>query len=249
MEVIYKNQRIKLPFIKCIKIEYYKIILKLRRFWRRICLLLNYFKKYIIILLCVIAYIIIVTLFGIYFDKYKTLCESIWENKEVVFTSLILPYFAAIYVEIKDRNEKLYLEHYFYENLKVIVAKYVMFFKKNITNYETIIFEKEIESELQNSEIIEITDFFEIHNEMNILINNIIVSAKKGELECDLSDLYKRLKNENVKIHKIYKEQKKLKNNDIKNFQINCNIIFHNISWMWTRDDDIHKKINKVITS
>lgn len=249
MEVIYKKQRIKLSFIKCIKIEYYKIILKLRRFWRRICLLLNYFKKYIIILLCVVAYIIIITLFGIYFNKYETLCESIWENKEVVFTSLILPYFAAIYVELKSRKEKLYLEHYFYQNFKVIVAKYVIYFKKYITNYKIIILEKEIESAWQNSEIIEITNFFEIYNEMNILLNDIIVSAKKGELEYDLLDLYKRLKNENVKILKIYKDQKKLKNNDIKNFQINCNIIFHNTSWMWTRDNDIHEKINKVIAS
>lgn len=249
MEVIYKNQRIKLSFIKCIKIECYKIILKLRRFWRRVCLLFNYFKKYIIILLCVIAYIIVITLFGIYFNKYKTLCESIWENKEVVFTSLILPYFAAIYVEIKSRKEKLSLEHYFYEKFKTIVAKYVIYFKKYITNYKMIIFEKEIESEWQNSGIIEITNFFEIYNEMNILLNNVIVSAQKGELEFHLSDLYKNLKSENVKIYKIYKEQKNLKNNDVKNFQTNCNIIFNNTSWMWTRDNDIHEKINKVIAS
>lgn len=206
MEVIYRKKRIKLSIFKCLKIEYYKIILKIRRFWRRLQLLFNYFKKYIIILICVIIYVSITTLLGIKLNKYKNIYESIWENKEVVFTCLILPYFAAIYLDIKDRKEKLSLEHYYYNNLKVLVAKFVIFFEKNISNYSMIITENEIEDELKNPEIFEEYEFKNLFKNMNELLIDMIESTKSGELECDLSSIFEKLKYENNNIYKIYKK-------------------------------------------
>ena len=249
MEVIYKKQRIKLPIIKCIKIEHYKNILKLRKYLRRSLLLLEYFKKYVIILICIIIYTLIVTLLGINIGKYKNIWESIWENKQVLFTCLIIPYFAAIYVEIKNRKEKLLIENYFYTNFKTIVAKYAIYFKNNIKNYKMIITKREIQNELKSDEIIYEKNFDVLYKEMDDLLYDMIVSAKKGETEIDLSDIFKRLKFENRKMYKIYKNNNILHNKDIENFQYKCNIVFGNISWMWIRDDDIHKRIDKIIKS
>lgn len=247
MEVIYKKKRIRLSFQKCIVIEFYKSILRIKRFWRRLQLLFDYFKKYIVILLCVIIYISITTILGIEFNRYKNIYESIWENKEVVFTCLILPYFAAIYLDIKDRKEKLSLEHYYYNNFKILVAKFVIFFKKNIDDYNMIITKNEIEDELKNPENFGEVSFENLFKDMNELLIDMIKSAKNGGLECDLSYLFEKLKSKNNNIYKNYKKHLKISIDDVNEFQYTCNAIFNNISWIWKRDSEINKKIIKLI--
>lgn len=249
MEVIYKKKRIKLPANKCIKLEYYKTILSFRRLFRRFQLLYKYFKKYIVILICIIIYISLTTILGIKFNEYGNIYESIWENKNVIFTCLILPYFTAIYIDIKERKRKLSIEHYYYREFQKIIAKFIVYFNKNIESFNMIIIENKIEDILKNSEISIETNYNILFKKMNSLLNDMIKEARNWNYEYDFSSLFEKLKYENKKIYEIYKKNNKLTMDDTKEFQYKCNVIFHNISWMWTKDNDIHKKINKTIIS
>lgn len=110
-----------------------------------------------------------------------------------------------------------------------------------------IVTENEIENELKKTENLVEIEYEILFKDMNELLFNMIDSAKNGELECDLSSIFEKLKYENNNIYRIYQKNNKLSEKDIKNFQYLCNIIFNNISWIWKRDNDINKRIIKII--
>lgn len=250
MEVIYKKKRYKLSVVKCLLIEWYKLCLIIRRTYRRLIFFKEVLKKYIAILICILIYFTIITILGTNIGEYKNIFDSLWENKEVIFTSLLLPYFAATYLEVIGRKKRLIIQHLEYSMIKEVICKIILFFKTNIEDYQSIISNEMISKDLTKLEKDNkkaIYDIKELFNELDYILNEMINSSRSGIYECDLFHIFNDLKKETKNISKIFNNKHELKQNNTNEFEMKCNIVLHNISWNWIRDNDVNNKIEKII--
>lgn len=256
MEVIYKKKMYKLSIINCLLVEWYKFNLIARRTSRRLVFLKEVFKKYIIILACVLIYFIMITILGINIGEYKNIIDSLWENKEVIFTSLLLPYFTVAYVEADDRRKKLKNQYFEYYRFKESICKIICFIKSTKKDYKLNylygITTKELYEIGNNNEKYNLKESFD---ELTYILNSMIKLSETGIYGCDLSPIFKALQKEiDIIIGNINQKKQlefnliKLEEKNIDDFIAKCNVVLHNISWDWVRDNDIHKKIDKLLS-
>lgn len=115
----------KVPFKTWMQLNYYKMLLRIKRTLRFGKRLLLHLRKYIPILTCVILFECLIVPLGIKLNKYESWIDGLWDLRVFMLTSIIISVFTRILNEELKRQKELKKQYEVYESFKYDSEKFI----------------------------------------------------------------------------------------------------------------------------
>lgn len=235
MKVSYRKSYYKVGLKDFIIIEKEKIILLLKRFYRGFKRAKEHLKPLIIVIILSVIYIIITYFIGNFLDKNISISDSIWDARELIFSSLIIVF--AVDFSSKERKRKENLKEQQYILTELLCQSEGLLTK--LTGCLGIEYEKPI--------LLSKNLYNQFKNNLNkAKIPNKIITDQGtfDDIEWwvkDLEIVYEKI-NKNIK-----KEKFKIGKNDDKNIYMSLNNYCHYLSNNLNKDYPPCKLKNQII--
>lgn len=125
MHFKYQLHNAYVPMSLWIKLVIHRIFLMNRRLLRLCKRIIIYLKKYIPIIICVIAFEMIVIPFGIGLEKYDSWIDGFWDLRNFMLTSIIISVVVGILSAETKRHKELVKQYRVYESFKYASENFI----------------------------------------------------------------------------------------------------------------------------